>query len=80
MKQIIVVKLGWVLVGDVTPTTRGFTLKNASVIRKWGTTKGLGELAQRGPLKDSVLDPIGVATVQAEATLFRIDCNDTAWP
>ena len=79
MKQILVIKLGWVLVGDVTSKPGKFVVNNASVIRRWGTTKGLGEIAQNGPTKSTILDPLGVATVEADATLFRIDCNAAVW-
>ena len=85
-KQILVVKLGWVLVGDVMeiapddPQKTALTVKDASVIRVWGTDKGLGQLAAHGPLPKTLLDPCGVVIVERDAILFRIDCEETAWP
>lgn len=34
------------------------TLDNAAVVRRWGTTRGLGQLGLEGPTKETVLDPV----------------------
>lgn len=77
--QILVIKLGWVLIGQVTETPDEFLIINTRCIRKWGTKAGLGELALQGPRKDSVLDFVGVARVNRGAVLFRIDCDPPKW-
>ena len=47
--RFVVLQRGWVLVGRYSEKgDRGY-LDGASVIRKWGTSKGLGELVN-GPL------------------------------
>lgn len=74
MKEIVVVQSGWVLMGDVQEEENVLVLKSASVIRVWGTTRGLGQIALNGPTKDTVLDPCGEATVPKIAVLFRIKC------
>ena len=47
--QIVVSEGRWNIVGNVVSSGDGLTILNASVIRYWGTTKGLGELAKSGP-------------------------------
>jgi hypothetical protein len=58
-------------------------LHGASVIRRWGTTKGLGELVN-GPLSGTVLDRAGevefheltvVASIKAEAGPWSAHCR-----
>lgn len=49
MKQIVIAQRGWVFVGDVERTENEVVIKNAKNIRRWGTSRGLGELAQNGP-------------------------------
>src|ERR1035437_6428140 len=56
-KQIVVLNRGWVVIGNYFEKGDECTLTEASVIRKWGTTQGLGELAEKGKLADTVLDP-----------------------
>jgi hypothetical protein len=46
------------------------------VIRRWGTTKGLGELVN-GPLEDTVLDPAGIVRAHKLAVVMQIECP--AW-
>lgn len=58
-KVIIIAQRGWVFLGDMTQEDSEVTLSNASCIRRWGTTKGLGQLAIDGPQPNTVLDPVG---------------------
>lgn len=79
-RQIIVIKLGWVLVGRVVAQSdTTLTVTHAHVVRVWGTTKGLGQLAEKGPLKPTILEPTGHVVIQLDAVLFRIDCEDEPW-
>lgn len=58
--KIVVLQRGWVMVGKLERNGSDCKLHNASVIRAWGTTKGLGEIALNGPIKDkTVLDKCG---------------------
>jgi hypothetical protein len=66
MKTIVVLPHGWVLVGDL----EGKKLSNASTIRVWGTSKGLGELAKNGPTEKTILDSLG--DVKIRGALFEI--------
>lgn len=56
--QIVVLDRGFVYVGQVSIDDKWCYIRNAKNIRKWGTTKGLGQLVN-GPLKDTVLDATG---------------------
>lgn len=56
-RQIVVLNRGWVVVGDYSEKGDACTLSNASIIRVWGTTKGLGELAESGATSSTKLDP-----------------------
>jgi hypothetical protein len=77
-KQIVVLQRGWVVVGDVTTVGDELTIENASVIRFWGTTKGLGELVD-GPTEKTKLDPCGTVTAHALAVVLRIDVDAQKW-
>ncbi len=57
--KIVILQRGWVMVGRMERSGSECKLHNASVIRNWGTTKGLGEIAVKGPTKDTKLDPCG---------------------
>jgi len=80
-KQILVLKLGWVLVGNVyeKPETNELEVTCTHVVRVWGTTNGLGEIAIHGPTPKTVLDLTGNAWVNVDAVLFRIDVDASKW-
>lgn len=54
--QIVVLQRGWVVVGKMMKEGNACTLHDASVIRYWGTTGGLPELAEKGPLEKTKLE------------------------
>lgn len=59
-KRIIVADRGWVFVGDCEDMPDGsVTIRNAKNIRKWGTTKGLGQLCD-GPTSETIVDMAGI--------------------
>jgi len=78
-KKICVLQRGWVMVGDFKRDGSDCTLTNASVVRIWGTTKGLGEIALNGPTKDTKLDPCGTARFDYLTTIAVLDCNEEKW-
>jgi len=53
--NIVVLTNGWVFKGDFNSQTN--TLTNGSVVRRWNTTKGIGELVLN-PLINPLLDPL----------------------
>jgi hypothetical protein len=83
VKTILVLQRGWVVVGDLDPaeqTPEVTRLTNASVIRRWGTERGLGEIALKGPQTATVLDPCGIVEAHPQAVVMRIPCEASAWP
>ena len=76
--KIAVLQRGNVLVGHFTQDGDMCELTNAAVIRRWGTTKGLGELTN-GPTDETVLDPCGRVTFHILTAVLLIDCVDEAW-
>ena len=72
--QIVIADRGFVYVGKVTVEGDFALITNARCIRKWGTSKGLGELVN-GPTKDTVLDDAGEVLVPMKAVIHFIKCT-----
>jgi hypothetical protein len=79
MLQIIIAQRGWVFIGNVERSGDEVTINNAKCVRRWGTTKGLGELALNGPTRATVLDDMGIVRLHALAIVAAIDCEETKW-
>lgn len=79
MKRIIILNRGWVAVGDFWQNGANCMLENASIIRKWGTTKGLGEIAEDGPTTKTILDPCPTIRFHELCIVASIDCKEEAW-
>lgn len=77
--QILVLQRGWVVVGDVSKDGEEFTIRNASVIRQWGTARGLGEIATGGPTSKTVLDPCPDIRCHELTVVLRMDCEASEW-
>ena len=78
--KIIVLQRGWVMVGKLERSGSECKLHNASVIRNWGTTKGLGEIATNGPTSATKLDPCGGEVEFDYLTVVcAISCNEEKW-
>lgn len=80
--EILVLQRGWVIVGDVKRTegSEELVVENASVIRRWGTTKGLGQLAKDGPTSDTRLDACGTTKVHKLGVVLSMVADKTQWP
>lgn len=78
--QIVILQRGWVMVGKMKKTGYQCELSSASVIRRWGTTQGLGELADKGPLTDTKLEPCKREVRFHYLTVIAtISCNEEKW-
>lgn len=75
--RIVILQRGWVIVGRWHRDGDDVTVTDASVIRRWGTKKGLGELAN-GPLSETVLDPAGVIRCHILGVVATLDAP--GWP
>lgn len=76
--RIVVLQRGWVAVGNLDRSQAPqLKLENASIVRRWGTTKGLGELAANGPQPNTVLDAAGTLEFHelAVVTTFTTDAD-----
>jgi len=77
--QILVLNRGWIVVGNVSESVNKTIIQNAAVIRKWGTTKGLGELAIKGKLPDTILDACPDITVDTANVVLVMNCEQSKW-
>ena len=78
-KQIVILNRGWVVIGDYSEKGDECTLENASVIRKWGTKQGIGELAEKGKLEETILDPTPNVHFHKMTMVARLDVNEASW-
>lgn len=82
--KIVILQRGWVMIGRWSENGDMCSLDNAYVIRSWGTSKGLGELALEGKQSNTKLDKAGhvdfhkltvVATMNAREDLWDKELN-----
>lgn len=80
MKYIYVCNDRWHFVGYEEETKAGkIKVSEAYNIRRWGTTKGLGELALNGPTRSTELDVYGTIWIEKAKLLFRIAVVEAKW-
>jgi hypothetical protein len=78
--KIVVLQRGWIVVGRFERKDTQCKLHNASVIRTWGTTNGLGEIAESGPTSSTKLDKCkGVVEFDYMTVVLTIDCEVRKW-
>ena len=78
-KKIVVLQRGWVVIGDVEVTKEEVKISDCSVIRVWGTSKGLGELAQSGKTSKTVLDKCPDIVVHPLSVVLYMSVNESEW-
>ena len=78
--KIVILQRGWIMIGKFQRIGNDCKLSNASIIRNWGTTKGLGELASEGATGTTKLDKC-YGTVQFDylTVVATIDCEESKW-
>jgi len=76
---IVVVTRGFIYVGDVVYDDQWCIVTNARNLRRWGTTKGLGELALNGPTGETGLDNVGIVRIPHHAVIHIIDTEAEKW-
>jgi len=78
--RILIIDAGWVLVGHITYTKTHMIVNNGNVVRNWGTTRGIGQLALSGPTGDTALDPIPRTLVSRDKVIFDLNVtHKTGW-
>lgn len=73
-QNIVVLDRGFVYVGEVKFDGDFLHITKARNVRKWGTSKGLGEL-RTGPLRDTVLDTVGEVIAPMHSLIHLIPCT-----
>jgi hypothetical protein len=76
--QIAVLDRGFVYIGRVVTDSEWCYIENAWNIRRWGTTRGLGELVD-GPTSDTQLDRVGSVRVPFHVLHHLIAVKGTGW-
>lgn len=78
--KIVVLQRGWVMIGKFERNGNDCKIHHAYVIRNWGTSKGLGELALEGKKKDTKLDKCGgVVEFDYLTVVATIAVNEALW-
>ena len=77
--HIAILQRGWVIVGNLYKTGQDYRMENASVIRNWGSTKGLGEIASQGPTEKTVLDPSPNLKFHELTVVALMECESKKW-
>jgi len=77
---IVIADRGHVWVGDCETDAEWCHVRNARVVRRWGTTTGLNQLAIEGPLPETILGTPASLSVNRRAVLALIPVKDaTQW-
>ena len=77
--KIVILQRGWIFVGEYYENGNNCRLENAKCIRKWGTSKGLGELASEGVKSDTVLDDCPTVNFHKLTIVASINCDSKIW-
>ena len=77
--RIVILQRAWVVVGRFTQNGSQCTLENASVIRNWGTERGLGQIATDGPTSKTILDKCPTVRFHELSAVASIDCVVDKW-
>lgn len=78
--KIVILQRGWIIVGRFERNGSDCKVSNASVIRTWGTTNGIGEIAKKGPTSSTKLDKCyGVVQFDYLTVVATIDCTEAEW-
>jgi len=78
--KIVVLQRGWVVIGYYERQGSDCKLHKASIIERWGTTEGLGQLAQHGTQENTRLRKTnGLVEFDILTQVFSIECNEEKW-
>lgn len=77
--RILILQRGWIVVGRVRQHGVQLTVTNGFVVRRWGTTSGLGQLATFGPLPETTLDAIPTLYTHELEVIAALECTAEKW-
>ena len=79
MIRIVVLDKSFISVGVYSRTIDGVQLTNANVIRRWGTERGLGQIAADGPTPATILDKTPTQEIPWHSVIKTIECDEANW-
>jgi hypothetical protein len=77
--NIVVLDRGFVYVGKVSTDANWCYIAEAQNVRVWGTSKGLGELANNGPTTGTKLDNCGEVQAPLRAVIHLMKVEESKW-
>jgi hypothetical protein len=77
--NIVILQRGWVVMGKLKKKADYFTLTDGAVIRRWGTDKGLGQLAREGKQSETILEPTPETRFHELTVVGIIKCDESKW-
>ncbi len=77
--RIVILQRGWVVVGHYYREGSEVRIEKAAVVRLWGTTRGLGQLATDGPQPNTKLDDCPTVRVHELAVVCSFECAKDKW-
>jgi hypothetical protein len=77
--RIVIAQRGWVFVGKYSTDGDDVVISGGSVIRRWGTTRGIGEIAANGPTKSTILDASPDIWIHKLSVVASIVANAEKW-
>lgn len=77
--KIVILQGGWVMIGRFYQDEHYCTLKDGYTIRQWGTSEGLGELAEKGALEKTILDKNPEVKFHELTVVAALLCDEKAW-
>lgn len=79
MIRIVILDKGFVAVGVYSQGSDWCSLENAAIVRRWGTSNGLGQIAEAGPTDRTILDKTPKMHFPAKSIVNTIECNADNW-
>jgi hypothetical protein len=76
--RIVIAPRAFVFVGEFSQDGVNCYVRNGCIVRHWGTTRGLGQIAKDGPTPKTILDPVPETRFH-ELTIMTIACDSDKW-
>jgi hypothetical protein len=77
--KIVILQRGWIVVGRWSQDGDKCSLDNAYVVRSWGTSAGIGQLALEGRQASTKLDKAGHMEFHQLTVVATIDAREDLW-
>ena len=77
--KIVILNRGWVAIGKFARKGDMCKLTDAYIIRQWGTSKGLGQLAIEGEQENTKLDKCSDMDFHILTTVAILDVDESKW-